>query len=130
VCRHCHAAQLAKSLGGHLLDRFYALLYYKLLSRELRHSARQSTLLNLVYRALLADHDEARVRAITKRLLQVRSDVCCVWHLTCSTGVVVARRAICSRCHCTRRRGQLVFVRLACACEKEFDRRLRSDVFR
>lgn len=44
------AAQLAKRLGGALLDRFYALLYAKLLSRELCHSARQSTMLNLVRR--------------------------------------------------------------------------------
>lgn len=54
-------------------DRFYGVLYRKLLDPDLSSSSRQASVLNLVYRALKKDVAVVRVKAFVKRLLQVCS---------------------------------------------------------
>ena len=51
-------------------DRFYRALYEALLHPELPSSAKQALLLNVVFKAMKADADPARVRAYAKRLMQ------------------------------------------------------------
>ena len=52
-------------------SRFYRSLYRLMLSQELANSRKQSLFLNLVYRAIKADTSVNRVKAMSKRLLQV-----------------------------------------------------------
>ncbi|CAL1289576.1 unnamed protein product [Larinioides sclopetarius] len=52
-------------------DRFYGVLYRKLLDPALSSSSRQASVLNLVYRALKKDVAVVRIKAFVKRLLQV-----------------------------------------------------------
>ncbi|CAN0439337.1 unnamed protein product, partial [Ectocarpus sp. 13 AM-2016] len=52
--------------------RFYAALYAKLLSPDLGGASNPVLFLNLVYKAIKADTEEARAAAFAKRLLQVR----------------------------------------------------------
>ncbi|XP_055942915.1 CCAAT/enhancer-binding protein zeta-like [Argiope bruennichi] len=52
-------------------DRFYGVLYRKLLDPALSSSSRQASVLNLVFRALKKDVAVVRVKAFVKRLLQV-----------------------------------------------------------
>ena len=54
-------------------DRFYSALYKKILDPGLTSSSKQVMFLNLLYKAMKADHSENRVRAFMKRLLQVIS---------------------------------------------------------
>nr|XP_057937465.1 CCAAT/enhancer-binding protein zeta isoform X2 [Doryrhamphus excisus] len=55
-------------------DRYYAALYRKLLDPGLSTSSRQNMFLNLLYKSLKADIVLRRVKAFTKRLLQVSAD--------------------------------------------------------
>lgn len=52
-------------------DRFYKTLYESLLDPRLITSSKQSLYLNLLYRALKADVNVKRVKAFTKRILQI-----------------------------------------------------------
>jgi ribosome biogenesis protein MAK21 len=52
-------------------DRFYRTLYESLLDARLIISSKQSLYLNLLYRALKADTNVKRVKAFTKRILQM-----------------------------------------------------------
>jgi ribosome biogenesis protein MAK21 len=52
-------------------DRFYRTLYESLLDARLVTSSKQSLYLNLLYRALKADTNVKRVKAFTKRILQI-----------------------------------------------------------
>ena len=62
--------QLASS--KHLaVDRFYRTLYESLLDPRLINSSKHALYLNLLFRALRADINIKRVKAFTKRLLQV-----------------------------------------------------------
>ncbi|XP_023213103.1 CCAAT/enhancer-binding protein zeta-like [Centruroides sculpturatus] len=72
-----------------LSDRFYVVLYKKLLDPGLSHSTRQTMFLNLIYRALKRDHIEQRVKAFVKRLFQV-----CEYQapgLVCGTLILVSQ---------------------------------------
>jgi ribosome biogenesis protein MAK21 len=63
--------QVAQVSSGEFADRFYRVLYQKMLSPELLRSSRQATFLNVAYRAMAHDTNEARVRAMVKRLMQI-----------------------------------------------------------
>ena len=52
-------------------DRFYRTLYESLLDARLITSSKQSLYLNLLYKALKADTNVKRVKAFTKRIIQV-----------------------------------------------------------
>ena len=52
-------------------DRFYRTLYESLLDSRLLHSSKQVLYLNLLYRALRSDLNVNRVKAFSKRILQV-----------------------------------------------------------
>ena len=52
-------------------DRFYRTLYESLLDPRLATSSKQALYLNLLYRSLKSDVDVRRVKAFTKRMLQV-----------------------------------------------------------
>ncbi|XP_056021868.1 CCAAT/enhancer-binding protein zeta-like [Ostrea edulis] len=54
-------------------DRYYVALYKKLLEPELKHAAKQTMFLNLLFKSLKKDVVERRVKAFVKRLLQVCS---------------------------------------------------------
>lgn len=76
-------------LDESLSDRFYVVLYKKLLDPGLGHSNRQTMFLNLIYRALKRDHIEQRVKAFVKRLFQV-----CEYQtpgLVCGTLILVSQ---------------------------------------
>jgi ribosome biogenesis protein MAK21 len=53
------------------VDRFYRTLYESLLDPRLTTSSKHALYLNLLYRALKSDLNLARVKAFTKRLLQI-----------------------------------------------------------
>ncbi|CAN0040223.1 unnamed protein product, partial [Hapterophycus canaliculatus] len=57
--------------GNNIAARFYAALYAKLLSPDLRGASNPVLFLNLVYKAIKADRESARAAAFAKRLLQV-----------------------------------------------------------
>ncbi|CAN0577274.1 unnamed protein product, partial [Ectocarpus sp. 12 AP-2014] len=57
--------------GANISARFYAALYAKLLSPDLGGASNPVLFLNLVYKAIKADTEEARAAAFAKRLLQV-----------------------------------------------------------
>lgn len=52
-------------------DRFYRTLYESLLDPRLITSSKHALYLNLLFRALKADHNVKRVKAFSKRLIQV-----------------------------------------------------------
>lgn len=52
-------------------DRFYRTLYESLLDARLITSSKQSLYLNLLYKALKADTNVKRIKAFTKRIIQV-----------------------------------------------------------
>ncbi len=54
-------------------DRFYRTLYESLLDPRLLTTSKQALYLNLLYKAMSADLSAKRVKAFTKRLLQVAS---------------------------------------------------------
>lgn len=64
--------QLSASLPGSN-DRFYRTLYESLLDPRLLTSSKQTLYLNLLFRALKSDVKVKRVKAFSKRLLQVIS---------------------------------------------------------
>ncbi|KAI0233815.1 CCAAT/enhancer-binding protein zeta [Lamellibrachia satsuma] len=59
--------------SDNISDRYYVALYRKLGDPELKHSARQSMFLNLLFKSMKKDVCERRVSAFIKRLLQVCS---------------------------------------------------------
>ena len=65
-CVLCH-------YSDNISDRYYVALYRKLGDPELKHSARQSMFLNLLFKSMKKDVCERRVSAFIKRLLQVCS---------------------------------------------------------
>ena len=67
--------QVAGSQGGKdpVETRFYRALYERLKAPELLSTATPVLFLNLVYKAMKADRDDARVAAFAKRLLSVAS---------------------------------------------------------
>ena len=68
------ALMLIEQLTGSqqsMADRFYRTLYESLLDPRLLTSSKQALYLNLLFRALRADLNVKRVKAFTKRLLQV-----------------------------------------------------------
>ena len=62
--------QLSASLPGSN-DRFYRTLYESLLDPRLLTSSKQTLYLNLLFRALKSDVNVKRVKAFSKRLLQI-----------------------------------------------------------
>merc|ERR1719470_706087 len=52
-------------------DRFYQALYTKLLDPSISTTSRHTMLLNLLYKSIKADPTLKRVKAFTKRLLQI-----------------------------------------------------------
>jgi len=56
-----------------MADRFYRTLYESLLDPRLLTTSKQALYLNLLYKAMSADLSTKRVKAFTKRLLQVAS---------------------------------------------------------
>ena len=52
-------------------DRFYRTLYESLLDSRLAQSSKHTMYLNLLLRAMKADHDSKRVKAFAKRMLQI-----------------------------------------------------------
>lgn len=56
---------------GSIRARFYSALYSKLLSPEYLDASNPVLFLNLLYKAMKADDDDARIVAFAKRLLQV-----------------------------------------------------------
>lgn len=64
--------QLSASLPGSD-DRFYRTLYESLLDPRLLTSSKQTLYLNLLFRALKSDVNVKRVKAFSKRLLQIIS---------------------------------------------------------
>ena len=54
-----------------LRDRFYRALYASLVDPRLGTSNKQALYLNLVFKALKADHDSTRVAAFVRRFVQV-----------------------------------------------------------
>ncbi|CAF4413685.1 unnamed protein product, partial [Adineta steineri] len=52
-------------------DRYYNALYKKLSEPEWKNSKMLSTFLNLIFKSMLKDSMEARIRAFIKRLLQL-----------------------------------------------------------
>lgn len=62
--------QLSTSLPGSN-DRFYRTLYESLLDPRLLTSSKQTLYLNLLFRALKSDVNVKRVKAFSKRLLQI-----------------------------------------------------------
>lgn len=56
-----------------MLDRFYRTLYESLLDPRLITSSKQAMYLNLLLRALKSDVDVRRVKAFTKRMVQITS---------------------------------------------------------
>ena len=54
-----------------LRDRFYRTLYASLIDPRLSISNKQALYLNLVFKALKADHDIMRVAAFVRRFVQV-----------------------------------------------------------
>jgi len=57
-----------------IIDRFYRVLYETLLDPRLSTSSKQSIYLNLLLRAIKADHDLRRVKAFAKRMLQMTTN--------------------------------------------------------
>ena len=62
--------QQLQSKDSALSDRFYRSLYQLISLPELRACRKQAMLLNLLYKAMLRDEDEGRLRAFVKRILQ------------------------------------------------------------
>jgi ribosome biogenesis protein MAK21 len=56
-----------------ITDRFYRILYESLLDPRLANSSKHTIYLNLLLRAIKADHDTRRVKAFAKRMLQITS---------------------------------------------------------
>ena len=52
-------------------DRYYNALYKKLSEPEWKNSKMLSTFLNLIFKSMLKDSMESRIRAFMKRLLQL-----------------------------------------------------------
>ena len=65
--------QQLQSKDDALSDRFYRSLYQLIALPELRACRKQAMLLNLVYKSMLKDEQEARLKAFIKRLLQMCS---------------------------------------------------------
>lgn len=62
--------QQLQSKDSALSERFYRSLYHLISLPELRACRKQAMFLNLVYKAMLKDEDEGRLRAFVKRILQ------------------------------------------------------------
>lgn len=62
--------QQLQSNDSGLSDRFYRSLYHLISLAELRPCRKQAMFLNLLYKAMLKDEDEGRLRAFVKRILQ------------------------------------------------------------
>ena len=62
--------QQLQSKDSGLSDRFYRSLYHLISLAELRPCRKQAMFLNLLYKAMLKDEDEGRLRAFVKRILQ------------------------------------------------------------
>ncbi|XP_044748436.1 CCAAT/enhancer-binding protein zeta [Coccinella septempunctata] len=56
---------------NNVADRYYSALYRKLLDPKIIATSHQAMLLNLIYKSLLKDTEQNRVKAIIKRLLQL-----------------------------------------------------------
>ncbi|KAI0739517.1 CBF/Mak21 family-domain-containing protein [Daedaleopsis nitida] len=61
----------ASTISTSLRDRFYRALYASLTDPRLSTSNKQALYLNLVFKALKADHDTARVAAFVRRFVQI-----------------------------------------------------------
>ncbi|CAL1715427.1 unnamed protein product [Somion occarium] len=59
------------SYGTALTDRFYRTLYASLIDQRLSKSNKQAMYLNLLFKALKADHNLERVKAFVRRFVQV-----------------------------------------------------------
>ncbi len=62
--------QQLQSKDSALSERFFRSLYHLISLPELRACRKQAMFLNLVYKAMLKDEDEGRLRAFVKRILQ------------------------------------------------------------
>ncbi len=58
--------------GEAATDRFYSVLYRKLLDPGLASSSKMTVLLNLLFKSMKKDSSVNRVKAFIKRLLQVK----------------------------------------------------------
>ncbi|GLV42792.1 uncharacterized protein CBL_03532 [Carabus blaptoides fortunei] len=69
-----HAMNLLYQVSDHndrINDRFYSVLYKKILDPQVGSTTHQAMFLNLVFRALKRDTNVNRIRAFIKRLLQI-----------------------------------------------------------
>eukprot|EP01117_Protostelium_nocturnum_P006360 TRINITY_DN2298_c0_g2_i2.p1 TRINITY_DN2298_c0_g2~~TRINITY_DN2298_c0_g2_i2.p1 ORF type:complete len:867 (-),score=393.51 TRINITY_DN2298_c0_g2_i2:15-2615(-) len=74
ILRSIQAAQLiflVESVSGTLSDRYYRMLYEKMMVTDLSHSHNWTQFLNLVYKSLKMDLESGRLQAFIKRLLQI-----------------------------------------------------------
>ena len=65
------ATQSSTAFLTAIRDRFYRTLYASLIDPRLGESNKQALYLNLVFKALKADHDSVRVAAFVRRFVQV-----------------------------------------------------------
>lgn len=65
------SAQSSSAFSASLRDRFYRTLYASLTDPRLAASNKQALYLNLIFKALKADHDIVRVAAFVRRFVQV-----------------------------------------------------------
>ncbi|KAI1789313.1 CBF-domain-containing protein [Ganoderma leucocontextum] len=64
-------AQSSTAFSASIRDRFYRTLYASLIDPRLSVSNKQALYLNLVFKALKADHDSVRVAAFVRRFVQM-----------------------------------------------------------
>ena len=64
-------SESSSTFATRLTDRFYRALYASLTDQRLATSNKQAMYLNLLFKALKADHNLERVKAFVRRFLQV-----------------------------------------------------------
>lgn len=74
VCQGGGATPSTSSTPSALQDRFYRTLYASMLDPRLLATSKQAMYLNLLFKSMKSDHEDARTKAFVKRLVQLMNN--------------------------------------------------------